>query len=79
MPIYHVKTPSAEHIVDAGNQYAAINHVVRETITAKCLTASDLLYLMQDKGLKVETAKIAAAESAAETVVSNSVDGNQEA
>lgn len=55
MPIYHVQTPSGEHVVDATNQAAAVNHVVRETITVKNLTASELVEL-QGKGLTVEKA-----------------------
>lgn len=55
MPIYHVKTPTTEHIVEATNQAVAINHVVRGTITAENLTASELVQLM-GKGLVVEKA-----------------------
>lgn len=63
MPIYHVKTPNSEHVVKASTQAAAINHVVRETITAKNLTATDLAYLLE-KGFKLETANAEAAEPA---------------
>lgn len=64
MPIYHVQTPSGEHVVDATNQAAAVNHVVRETITVKNLTASELVEL-QGKGLTVEKAGKSDAERAA--------------
>lgn len=65
MPIYHVKTPTSEHIVEAGTKAAAVNHVVRETITAENLTATDLVYLQRTKGLQIETANAEAAEPAA--------------
>lgn len=55
MPVYYIKTPSGEHLIDATNKHTAINHVVRDTITAESITASDLVLLMQ-KGLTVETA-----------------------
>ncbi len=64
MPIYHVKSPDGERIIEANTPAGAIAHVARNTITAKNLTASDLLYLMQ-RGLSVETAKAEAAEPAA--------------
>ncbi len=67
MPIYHVKTPTSEHIVEAGTKAAAVNHVVRETITAENLTATDLVYLQRTKGLQIETANAEAAEPAAAT------------
>jgi len=55
MPIYHVKTPQDEKLVDANNITQAINHVVRNTITAESLTASEAVALMQ-KGIVVEKA-----------------------
>lgn len=64
MPIYHVKTPTGEHIVEANTPAAAVSHVVKSTITAKNLTATDLAYLLK-KGLTLETAKADAAEPAA--------------
>lgn len=65
MPIYHVKTPDKEHIVEASTQAAAVAHIVRQTITAKNLTATDLVYLQREKGLQIETAKADAADNAA--------------
>ena len=62
---YHVQTPTSEHIVEATNKPAAINHVVRGTITAKNLTAAELMALMREKDLKPETANATAAEPAA--------------
>lgn len=67
MPIYHVKTPNKEHIVEAPTQAAAVAHIVRATITAKNLTATDLVCLQRTKGLQIETAKAEAAEPAAAT------------
>jgi hypothetical protein len=55
MPVYHVKTPSGEHLVDATTKAAAINHIIRNSVTADPLKSSDLVKLMQ-KGLTVETA-----------------------
>ena len=62
---YHVQTPTSEHIIEANTQSAAVNHVVRGTIKVRNLTASELMYLMRDKGLKPETAIADAAEPAA--------------
>ncbi len=56
MPIYLVKAPSGDKLVDAGTKAGAINHVVHGTITAEAVTASELVALMQDKGMNVEKA-----------------------
>ena len=64
MPIYHVKTPNSEHIVNASSKSVAVNHVVRKTVTAKNLTATDLVYLQTEKGLQIETAQAEAADPA---------------
>ncbi len=53
MPIYHVKTPQGEKLVDANTKAQAINHVVRSTITAETVTASEVVALMQ-AGVVVE-------------------------
>lgn len=75
--LYHVKTPTGEHIVEASSKSVAINHVVRETITANNLTASDLVYLQRTKNLQIETANAEAAEpAAAKTTEAN--NGNAE-
>lgn len=55
MPVYHVKTPSGEHLVDATNKAAAVNHVIRNTVTAESVTASEMVKHMQ-AGLTVQTA-----------------------
>lgn len=65
MPIYHVKTPNGEHIVEASNQSVAVNHVVKGTIKVRNLTAGDLVYLQRTKGLQIETANAEAADDAA--------------
>lgn len=57
MPIYLVKAPSGDKLVDAGTKAGAINHVVHSTVTAEAVTASELVGLMQDNGMKVEKAK----------------------
>lgn len=56
MPIYLVKAPSGDKLVDAGTKAGAINHVVHGTVTAEVLNPSELVELIQDKGMKVEKA-----------------------
>jgi len=58
MPIYLVKSPSGDKLVEAPTKAGAINHVVRNTVTAEALNPSKLVEAMQDKGMKVE--KVAA-------------------
>lgn len=53
MPIYHVKTPNGERLVEAANAHQAVRHVVKQTITAKALNVTDLVPLMES-GMKVE-------------------------
>lgn len=60
MPIYLVSIKTGRHaaetrIVEAVNKYTAINHVIKDTIDAKTLTASEMLEHI-DKGVKVEKA-----------------------
>jgi hypothetical protein len=55
MPVYHVKTPTSEHIVEATNQSVALNHVVRNTITVKNMTATDLAAAIK-AGKEIESA-----------------------
>jgi len=61
---YHVTAPDGDHIIEAGSKAAAINHVVRNTVTARNLTASELMYLMREKNLKPVTANAEAADDA---------------
>ncbi len=62
MPIYLVKTAQGNRLVDAKHKAQAINHVVKDTITAEPITASDMVTQM-DAGLKVEKAAAAPAEA----------------
>lgn len=55
MPIYHVKTPTGEKLVEANTKAQAINHVTRSTITADTVTAPQVVALM-GQGIKVEKA-----------------------
>jgi hypothetical protein len=63
--IYHVTAPGGDKLVKAKTQAAAINHVIRASVTAKPVSATALLEL-QAKGIKVEdaTATEATAEAA---------------
>ena len=53
MPIYHVTTPNGGRLIEAANAHQAIRHVVKHTITAKTVTATELVPLMQG-GMQVE-------------------------
>lgn len=53
MPIYLVKGPAGERLVSAEQKATAINHVIRDSITAEPVTATQLVDLMQS-GLTVE-------------------------
>lgn len=75
MPIYHVTTPDKEHIVEAGTPAAAVAHIVRKTITAKNLTATDLVYLQRTKNLQIETANAEAADNAAAKQPEEKING----
>lgn len=55
MPIYHVKTPSGATLVCANTKAQAIGHIIRTTITAETVTASEVVTLMQN-GVAVEAA-----------------------
>ena len=55
MPIYLVKTQQGELLVEANSRSQAISHVVKTTIEAAVVTASDVVKLMQD-GVVVEKA-----------------------
>lgn len=56
MPIYLVKTPQGDRLVDAPTKAQAINHVTRTIVTADALTATQAVLAMQ-QGLTVEKAK----------------------
>lgn len=64
MPVYLVKTPTVERVVEATTSHGAIAYVARDTITAKNLTASELVGLIRG-GVTVEKAKAEAATQAA--------------
>jgi hypothetical protein len=64
MPIYLVKTAQGNRLVNAKHKAQAINHVVKDTITAEPITASDTVKQM-GLGLKVEEAAAVPATPAA--------------
>jgi len=53
--VYHVQTPNGDRLIKASSKSVAVNHVVKNTITAKSVTASEMADLI-DKGLKIEDA-----------------------
>jgi len=55
MPVYKVKTPAGETLVKAVNKSAAINHVIRNMVTAENMTADDVAEAAS-LGLKIEIA-----------------------
>lgn len=54
MAAYLVTTPTEKRLVEARTGAAAINHVIRDTVTAKTLNTKELLALINE-GLKPET------------------------
>lgn len=56
MAIYLVKSPSGDRLVDAKTKASAINYVMRNSVEAEALTATQLVEYMQEKGLTVEKA-----------------------
>lgn len=57
MPIYLVETPTKKHLVDASTAASAKNHIIKNTVTAKALTATELVTLIGE-GLQVEKAAV---------------------
>lgn len=57
MPVYLVKSPTGDRLVEAAQKSTAINHVIRNTITAEPVSASELVKLMADN-MKVEQATV---------------------
>lgn len=53
--IYLVETEKGKRLVQAGSKTVAINHVVKSTVNARAVTASELVELM-DEGITVEHA-----------------------
>lgn len=53
--VYLVKTPAGDRLVKAGSKTVAINHAVKSLVTAKSVTASELVELMAS-GLTIEEA-----------------------
>lgn len=41
MPLYLVKTPTGDHLVEAANKNAAIKHVITPGVSAEVLSALD--------------------------------------
>ena len=55
--IYLIETPNGKRLVGAKTRATAINFVVKDTITAKALTATQLANLLQGPdALKIEQA-----------------------
>jgi len=48
MPIYLVKTPNGQKMVNAPTKARAINHVIKNTITAEALSAETVVARMED-------------------------------
>lgn len=55
MPYYIVEKDGDKKIIEASTKSAAINHVVKNTITAKAASPADIVELMQS-GIDVEKA-----------------------
>ena len=74
--IYLVETPNEQRLVRANTRATAVNHVVKETIHARPVTADELLTLMDEKGMgiAVETAGNEAASKTVENVNSDAKD-----
>lgn len=56
MPVYLVKSPTGDRLVEAGQKATAVNHVIRDMVLAAPVSASELVKLLAS-GLKVETAQ----------------------
>lgn len=54
--VYHVKTPSGERLIEASSRHVAINFAVKSSVTAKSVTASEMVALMKS-GLELEQAE----------------------
>lgn len=74
MPVYKVKSPAGERLVKAGTKSTAINHVIREQITAEPLTADEVADAAA-AGVKIEVA--AAPEKADGEQVPQSNEGEK--
>jgi len=55
MAIYLVQTQQGDTLVDAKSKAQAIGHIIKPLVTAKAVSAGEVVALMQ-KGVKVETA-----------------------
>jgi ribosomal protein S9 len=64
MAVYLTESPQGKLLVNARTNAQAVNHVVKNTVTAKVVTAEEAVKLMQD-GVKVESAGEAPQEEAA--------------
>lgn len=53
--IYLIEMDGEKHLVQAGSKTVAVNHVVKASVTAKSVTAAELVEL-QNQGLTVEVA-----------------------
>lgn len=63
MAAYLVTTPTEKRLVEARTGAAAINHVIKGTVTAKTLNTKELLQYINE-GMKPETVKAEAKEEA---------------
>ncbi len=55
MPVYHVKTPTSEHLVKAEYKGQAVSHVVKATVQAESINTDRMVELLT-KGLQIEEA-----------------------
>jgi len=69
MPVYLVKSPIGDRLVDAPAKATAINHVARRLVFAEAVTTSELVKLMQS-GMPVEVVETAAKEDPVPEAVS---------
>lgn len=54
--VYHIKAPSGERLIEATSRSVAINFAVKSSVTAKSVTASEMVALMKS-GLQLEHAE----------------------
>lgn len=56
MAAYLVTTPTEKRLIEARTGAAAINYVIRDTVTAKTLNTKELIGFINE-GMKIETVK----------------------
>ena len=63
MPVYLVKSPAGDRLVDAPNKTAAVKFVVGDTVTAEAVTTSEMAALLKG-GMQLESAELPTVETA---------------